>query len=80
MKYKLVKKGNNVNFINCENENSFDYVEFADKLYVGDKIEISDYGNITGEEKKIVDKTIKELNDLSNIRKRKRIIAQIDNE
>ena len=40
MKYKLVKKGNNVNFINCENGNGFDYVEFADKLYVGDKIYI----------------------------------------
>ena len=36
--------------------------------------------NITVEEKKIIDKTIKELNDLSNVRKRKKIIAQIDNE
>ena len=80
MKYKIEKKGNNVNFINYENGNGFDYIEFADKLYAGEKIEISDYGNLTIEEKKIIDKTIKELNDLSNVRKRKKIIAQLDNE
>lgn len=80
MKYKIEKKGNNVNFINHENGNGFDYIEFADKLYAGEKIEISDYGNLTIEEKKIIDKTIKELNDLSNVRKRKKIIAQLDNE
>lgn len=80
MKYKIEKKGNNVNFINLETEKGFDYIEFADKLYLGEKIEISDYGNITEEEQKIIDKTIKELNDLSNARKRRKIIAQLDNE
>ncbi len=32
------------------------------------------------EKKKIMDKTVKELNELSNSKKRKKIIAQLDGE
>lgn len=34
MKYKIEKNGNSVNFINDETKEKFDYIEFADKLYV----------------------------------------------
>ena len=40
MKYKINKKGNTVNFINVKDNKPFDYLEFADKLYDGEKIEV----------------------------------------
>lgn len=78
MKFKIEKKGNSVNFINIETKSKFDYIEFADKLYNGEQIEITNYGTLTEEEKKVINQTIKELNALANPRKRKRIISQLD--
>lgn len=80
MKFKVEKYGNVVNFVDVINKNKFDYIEFADKLYNGEKIEITNYKNVSDDEKKVIDQTIKELNDLANPRKRKRIIAQLDSE
>lgn len=80
MRYKIEKKENNVNFIESITGEKFDYIKFADKFYDGEKVEISDYGTLTPDEKKIVDKTVKELNELSNSKKRKKIIAQLDSE
>ena len=80
MKFKVEKIGNVVNFIDITTKNKFDYIEFANKLYNDEKIEITHYKNISDDEKKIIDQTIKELNDLANPRKRKRIIAQLDSE
>lgn len=78
MKFKIEKNGNVVNFIDTSTKNKFDYVEFADKLYRGEKLEIVNYKNVSEEEKKVIDQTIQELNDLANPRKRKRIISQLD--
>ncbi len=80
MKFKVEKNGNVVNFVDVITKNKFDYIEFADKLYNGEKIEITNYKNVSDDEKKVIDQTIKELNDLANPRKRKRIIAQLDSE
>ncbi len=80
MRYRIEKKENNVNFIESITGEKFDYIKFADKLYDGEKVEISDYGTLTPDEKKIIDKTVKELNELSNSKKRKKIIAQLDSE
>lgn len=52
MKYKIEKNGNSVNFINDETKEKFDYIEFADKLYDGEQLEITNYGTLTDEEKK----------------------------
>ena len=78
MKFKIEKNGNTLNFINVTTKNKFDYVDFADKLYSGEKIEIIDYKDISEDEKKVIDQTIKELNDLANTRKRKKIMTQLD--
>lgn len=78
MKYKIEKNGNSVNFINIKTNDKFNYIEFADKLYDGEQLEITNYGTLTEEEKKTIDQTVKELNDLANPRKRKRIISQLD--
>ena len=78
MKYKIEKNGNSVNFINDETKEKFDYIEFADKLYDGEQLEITNYGTLSEEEKKVIDQTVKELNALANPRKRKRIISQLD--
>lgn len=78
MKYKIEKNGNSVNFINIKTNDKFNYIEFADKLYDGEQLEITNYGILTEEEKKAIDQTVKELNDLANPRKRKRIISQLD--
>lgn len=78
MKYKIEKNGNSVNFINIKTNDKFNYIEFADKLYDGEQLEITNYGTLTEEEKKAIDQTVKELNDLANPRKRKRIISQLD--
>ena len=80
MKFKVEKNGNVVNFVDVITKNKFDYIEFADKLYNGERIEITNYKNVSDDEKKVIDQTIKELNDLANPRKRKRIIAQLDSE
>ena len=80
MKFKIEKNGNTLNFINATTKNKFDYVDFADKLYSGEKIEIIDYKDVSEEEKKVIDQTIKELNDLANTRKRKKIMTQLDSE
>lgn len=78
MKYKIEKNGSSVNFINIKTNDKFNYIEFADKLYDGEQLEITNYGTLTEEEKKAIDQTVKELNDLANPRKRKRIISQLD--
>lgn len=78
MKFKIEKNGNTLNFIKVTTKNKFDYVDFADKLYSGEKIEIIDYKDISEDEKKVIDQTIKELNDLANTRKRKKIMTQLD--
>lgn len=80
MKFKVEKNGSVVNFVDVATKNRFDYIEFADKLYNGEKIEIASYKNVSDDEKKIIDQTIQELNDLANPRKRKKIIAQLDSE
>lgn len=80
MKFKVEKNGSVVNFVDVTTKNRFDYIEFADKLYNGEKIEIASYKNVSDDEKKIIDQTIQELNDLANPRKRKKIIAQLDSE
>lgn len=80
MKYKIEKKGNNVKFVESETNAGFDYIKFADKLYEGEKIEILDYGTLTDDEKKLVNKTINELNNLANPSKRKKTITQLDSE
>lgn len=77
MKYIVKKNGSSVNFID-ENGKKFNYVDFANNLYLGDKIIIKKYEGLTEEEKKIIEKTVKELNDLSNPKKRKKIISQFD--
>ena len=78
MKYKISKKGNTVNFINVKDNKPFDYLEFADKLYEGEKLEITEYSTLTEEEKKIINQTVKELNNLANKSKRKKTISQLD--
>ena len=80
MKFKVEKNGSVVNFVDVATKNRFDYIEFADKLYNGEKIEIASYKNVSDDEKKIIDQTIQELNDLANPRKRKKIIAQLDSD
>lgn len=80
MKFKVEKNGSVVNFVDVATKNRFDYIEFADKLYNGEKIEIASYKNVSDDEKKIIDQTIQELNDLANHRKRKKIIAQLDSD
>ena len=67
-----------MNFINEKKKKKFDYIEFADKLYDGEQLEITNYGTLSEEEKKVIDQTVKELNALANPRKRKRIISQLD--
>lgn len=80
MKFKVEKNGSVVNFVDVATKNRFDYIEFADKLYNGEKIEIASYKNVSDDEKKIIEQTIQELNDLANPRKRKKIIAQLDSD
>ena len=80
MKFKVEKNGNVVNFVDVATKNKFDYIEFADKLYNGEKIEVVFHKNVSDDEKKIIDKTVQELNDLANPRKRRKIIAQLDSE
>lgn len=80
MKFKIEKNGNSVNFINVDTKCKFDYIEFADNLYEGQELQIVDYGTLTEDEKKVIVQTIKELNELANPRKRRRIISQLDSE
>lgn len=80
MKFKVEKNGSVVNFVDVATKNRFDYIEFADKVYNGEKIEIASYKNVSDDEKKIIEQTIQELNDLANPRKRKKIIAQLDSD
>ena len=79
MRFRIIKTGNTVSFKNADTDNKFDYVEFANQLYSGDKLEIMEYGNLSEEEIKIVNKTVCDLNNLSNPRKRKKIIYQLSN-
>ena len=80
MKFKVEKNGSVVNFVDVATKNKFDYIEFADKLYDGEKIEVVYHKNVSDDEKKIIDQTVQELNDLANPRKRKKIMAQLDSE
>lgn len=79
MKFRIEKNGQNINFIDCETNSKFDYITFADNLYQGKKLEIEDYGGLSKDEITIVKQTVNELNSLSNPRKRRKIITQLDN-
>ncbi len=77
MNFNVEKNGKYVNFINCDTGDKFDYIDFAEGLYLGKKIEVKKYSSdLTTEEKDIINQTIKELNELSKPRKRKKIILQ----
>lgn len=78
MKFRIEKNGNSINFINVDTNCKFDYIEFADNLYNGVELQIVDYGTLTEDEKKVIVQTIKELNELSNPRKRRKIISQFE--
>lgn len=52
MKFKVEKNGSVVNFVDVATKNRFDYIEFADKLYNGEKIEIASYKNVSDDEKR----------------------------
>lgn len=80
MNFKVEKKGQDVEFLNSDTNEKFNYVTFADNLYNGKKIKITNYSNLSGDEKSIVKQAIQELNDLSNVRKRKKIISQYNEE
>lgn len=81
MKYNVSKNGMSINFVDSITGEKFDYVKFADSLYNGEKLEIKNFSsNLTEEEKKTILQTVKELNSLSNPRKRKKIIAQLDSD
>ncbi|MBQ1387213.1 hypothetical protein IIY68_00200 [Candidatus Saccharibacteria bacterium] len=78
MKIKITKNGSTLNFIDPTTEKKFNYVEFADNLYNGEQIEIVNYGNISDDERKTIDQTVKDLNALAMPKKRKAIIAQLE--
>lgn len=78
MKIKITKNGSTLNFIDSATEKKFNYVEFADNLYNGERIEIVNYGNISDDERKTIDQTVKDLNALAMPKKRKAIIAQLE--
>ena len=77
MNFNVEKNGKNVNFINCDTGDKFDYIDMAEHLYLGEKISIKKYSSdLTKEEKNIIKQTILELNELSKPRKRNKIIFQ----
>lgn len=80
MKIEIIKKGNTLNFVDSTTKEPFNYIKFADKLYGGEKIEITNYGNISDDERKAINQTIKDLNGLATPSKRKAIIAQLESE
>lgn len=76
MNFKIEKIEQEVNFVDSSTNEKFDYVKFAEKLYNGEKIKITNFGNLSSDEKIIVNQTIRELNDLSAPKKRKKIIMK----
>lgn len=78
MKIIVEKKAASINFIDKNTGKKFNYLDFADDLYAGNKLEISKYDGVNEDERKVIDSTVKELNDLADHKKRKKIILQLD--
>ena len=77
MEYIINKEKDKIVFLNKEDKSKFDYIKLVESLHNNEDIKIIGFDDkITDDEKKIIQKTVKDLNDLKKPSKRKSIISQ----